>query len=263
MELADWLDIILQYLKVLAWPLVVFVLALVYRRPVITLLQRLKKYSGWGQTVELGDRARDLSEESLEVLTEATPLEPVSPADPVDPVDPEGEERSQAGAEADSTSQRPDAGRFVSHRGRLNESQRILTSYLGSLDHEHFPRAARRMIDDAWFDMKRMADRIASEVELQPWEAANLTVFAHSLAQRGLINPGASHIAQGLDELRRGIDRADDNELTVYVVRDFVDTAVNFTEALQQTLNAVRLDRLMNEPDPDEGQDDPEQGTRA
>lgn len=256
MELAEWLDIVLQYLKVLAWPLVVLVLALVYRKPVVTLLQRLKKYSGWGQTVELGDLARDLSEESLEVLSEAAPAdagvrETASPAEPrttdTEPTDP----RSY-----------PDSSRHVAFPRRLSPSQRIFTSYLSSLEPKAYPAAARRMIDDAWAALNSIASQLCTELELPLWETTNLTVLAHSLSRRGLVSPATVNVALGLDELRRGINKADDSELTLYVVRDFIDTAENLSQALQQTLNSVTLTRLLDEPDPSEPGDDPQPDMR-
>lgn len=69
-------ELALEYLKVLAWPMVVFTLALLYRRPLIALLARLRKATGWGATVELADEARQLADESAQIAA----IQPSAPA---------------------------------------------------------------------------------------------------------------------------------------------------------------------------------------
>lgn len=260
MELGEWLDIILQYLKVLAWPLVVFTLAIVYRKPVITLLQRLKKYSGWGQTVELGDRARDLNLESVEVLSETLPPEP----------EPEPEPETEPGTgtgRADTPATRanvagpPEAPSLSSYRIRtlpeLDADERIIVHYLGSLDRQHFERAAQDMIENAWIGVERVARQIANEINLESWATKGLTMFSHGLATRNLISIQTANLAAGLDELHRNIQRASADELTPYVVSDFVSTSERLAQAMQQVLNSITLNRLLDEADASEIQDDP------
>jgi len=59
--------LVLEYLKVVMWPSVVVALALVYRRHLITVLERVRKASGFGASLELADRSLRLAEQSEEI----------------------------------------------------------------------------------------------------------------------------------------------------------------------------------------------------
>lgn len=250
MDLAAVLDIILQYLKVLAWPLVVLILAIVYRRPIVTLLERLKKYSGWGQTVELGDFARDLNAKSAEVVAEVVTAEPEESTTPT-PETP-----------SPPTADPPLRSYLVRPTPVLDDHQRALVNYLSNLDPQRFAPTARDMIERAWSNVNEVANQIRRELDLSPWAAKGLTMFSHALVQMNLISIQTANLAAGLDELHRNIQRADDDDITPYVVSDFVSTAENLQQALTQVRNTITLDRLLNAPDPEEIVEDPSPQTR-
>lgn len=80
-------NLLLEYLKVLVWPAAVLTLALIYRRPLISLLHRIREASGWGVSVKA--EASDLAVDAqvTRAVEEATvrssqAVESTSPATP-------------------------------------------------------------------------------------------------------------------------------------------------------------------------------------
>lgn len=235
MELPEILDVVLQYLKVLAWPLVVFTLALVYRKPVITLLQRLKKYSGWGQTFELGDEARDLKEDSVVALAQELTTPKNHPAngtrdDPPVAATP----LPTADADPPHESEDPRRKRFE----RISLAARLDLFNAISNDHPaHYHASARRAVKQSWRSLLETADTLARWLKLTPEESANLDEIAFALVNRGLINERTATIAPRLSILHWSITHAEDPDLNLTVVADFVATAANLQEVLNQVLN--------------------------
>lgn len=234
MELPEILDVVLQYLKVLAWPLVVFTLALVYRKPVITLLQRLKKYSGWGQTVELGDQARDLKEDSAVALAQELAAPKKHPAADT-PNDPPGAATPPPAAEAETTQASEDPRRKKFERISL-EARLDLFNTISNDNPAHFHANARRAVKQSWRSLLEKADTLARWLKLTPEESANLDEIAFALLNRGLINERTAIIAPRLSILHWSITHAKDPDLNLTVVADFVATAANLQEVLNQVL---------------------------
>lgn len=82
----------LDYLKILAWPAVVLILALAFRKPLIGVLTRLHKASGLGMNIvltqEFADNAREIVEDLEESPKEAVDEKPSSPPAQVNPTSP-------------------------------------------------------------------------------------------------------------------------------------------------------------------------------
>lgn len=67
-------QLLLEYLKVLAWPGVVLVLALVYRVPLVRILERLRKASGFGASLHLDRELERLADTQVAIEAEAEDL---------------------------------------------------------------------------------------------------------------------------------------------------------------------------------------------
>lgn len=226
MELPDILDIVLEYLKVLAWPIVVFTLALVYRRPVITLLQRLKKYSGWGQTVELVDQARDLKEDSEDILeheltdTEAAPATEATPPPAVDAV-----------------VTVPPA--YVPPRILRTKARNQLLSQIADIDPLNFTTDARRAVSTAWRSLHSTTDTIAKMLKLDPDETG-LNAIAVALVNRGLLSKNSALIAFRLAELHHSLLKSRDRDISLDVIANFLETSANLQQILDKILDDLR-----------------------
>jgi hypothetical protein len=53
----------------LAWPLTVLLLALVFHRPILALLEKVRRFKGWGFEVSLDDQIVKLAEDTARVVT--------------------------------------------------------------------------------------------------------------------------------------------------------------------------------------------------
>lgn len=251
MQLPEILDVILDYLKVLAWPLVVFVLALVYRTPVVTLLQRLKKYSGWGQTVELGDEARELRESSEEMVKEQLHADTAAQPKP-------SSSTPEEGASADSLQTTPPSpGRAAETQPgsssrpvhswpkvRLTDkgpfqptpAAHYLLDRLARMSEDDLPTSARRTITKAWFDLVQTSDAIAEHFDLSAAEST-LRGVAIALFNRGLITEDTAVLAFRMSRLYAQMQHATEDDLSKVVQFDFVQSATNLRVILSQVLS--------------------------
>lgn len=242
MELQDWLDTVLEYLKVFAWPAVVLTLALVFRRPLIEVLQRLHKAAGFGASVELEraleQNARSLNEANLpdfahtdeESAKAGRPEHAKAPEQPkgegspgqsegVEPLEhPEQQARPGNGA-------RPEfmrGGRHdLSDEDILNSNKQLwspaaLRRFWRQQPHKAaelglpHPDATSPFGDAenygrmmlAWAHLEAKAVRLGELINLSSSSARNLGVLSGKLLDRRLISHEAAEIARGLQRLR-------------------------------------------------------------
>lgn len=232
MELPEILDIVLQYLKVLAWPLVVFTLALIYRKPVITLLQRLKKYSGWGQTVELGDEARTLKEQSEDVLERQTAPTVTEEAPETAPPAADAPTEQPPASDTTPPAEAPHRVWQITHSREAKRAD--LFNKLATLPSTDFRTASHRAISRAWKSLLMTCGALANRLDLAP--TSSLNRVAYVLASRGLVDVETAQIAIRLTELYTELRETEGQGHNIYVISDFVDTAENLQVLLEQVL---------------------------
>lgn len=236
MELSEILEMVLAYLEVLAWPLVVFTLALVYRKPLVTVLQRLKRYSGWGQTVELVEQARDLKEDSEVVLArELTTPEAKVPSARV--VLPEANGSPDVGSKP--MPERPPGKEVRDSHAALRQE---FFKQIASIDPVKFPTGARRAVSSAWRSLLNTSEALAKRLHLDPGEVS-LNALAVALVNRGLISKSSALIAFRLSELYSNIIHSNDRDLNIETVANFTDSAANLESLLAQVLESLNDDR--------------------
>lgn len=261
MELQDWLDTVLEYLKVFAWPAVVLTLALVFRAPLIEVLQRLHKAAGFGASVELErtleQNARSLNEASLPELahTETGSNEPEQPEQSESPEQAEPTKRSvrsgtpeaaQGGHEPldhDAVNPQkqlwsPDAVR------RFWRQQPAMAAELG-LIHPDFRSAfgdaenyGRMML--AWAHLEAKAVRLGELIGLSSSSARNLGVLSGKLLDRGLVSHEAAEIARSLQRLRNELVHEVENiNISPVLTVDFVETAEKLDRVFENLIDEL------------------------
>lgn len=220
MELQDWLDTVLEYLKVFAWPAVVVTLALVYRKPLIEVLRRLHKAAGFGATVELErafeQNARSLNEANLPELppeTERESPEPDAPAptreSPPDPV-PDPKKIWGAAALRNFWATNPET------------AARLGFPYP---DEDRDPERYGRMML-AWAHLEAKAVKLGMLIGLNPSSARNLGVLSGGLLDRKLISHETAEIARSLQRLRNELAHEVENiSISPSLTSNFVQTA--------------------------------------
>lgn len=273
----DVLRLALDYLKVLVWPAAVLTLALIYKRPLVSVLERLRKASGFGVTVEAEARelARDVQLSTLlEAVTEAGPQQqegalPTGPSGlPRDPVtDPTETKdyRSEAGlgaqdrassANSDARSDRP-RGRWIKvpKHAFPSFSSEIYASTLGSITSEEEVEESRRSrIDRAWVTLTGMAYVIGKFLDMERSDRS-IAEVAKRLSEEGLTTIGTWRIAVRLTRLYSQL-ATDSDPLSATVTTDFVLSAENLRARLQTAWDEMPAGEPPHDP-PKEG-DDPD-----
>src|ERR1700733_2929102 len=82
----NWLQFTSSLISILAWPLVVIILVVIFRRQLAHLIGRIKSYKGMGQELTFGDRLAD-AENSVEeaVSSDTTGKTDPEQADEIEP----------------------------------------------------------------------------------------------------------------------------------------------------------------------------------
>lgn len=241
MTLPEILDIILQYIKVLAWPIVVLILVLVYKRPIIGVLARLRKASGPGVALELD--ARELAEDAQEIAAvEATHVIVTPPAEPDNTLG-----TADATPKADSPATGTSPASVQELRARHPEHDLRYDTAWGTLR----PRSANAAIVlSAWSDVVDDATPVARALRL-PDGSWSIPHLATVLTQRGYISSSYPTIARRLQSLRNAV-AASHEPPTEDAVVDFLSTSLLIREKLQSALKQIRLDQLLLTPDQSE-----------
>lgn len=245
MELNDWLDIILEYLKVLAWPVIVFILALLYRRPLIGVLERLRKATGWGATVELErieNEARVLADESSEIVSKNEQEQiPAAPA--------EAHQTPEPGLSTDDT---------VTSAQIIELFDRI-TNYAGSqglqsLQTPPITLIRRFIVEEHWDRLENEAAVVRKLLGLNRNQARFIPSLFSQLVYRGLADRDTEDVALRLHTLRNKIRHADDGDypLSPTATDDFIETTNNLTAILTR-IKYTLLQEREEDPNTDSG----------
>ena len=235
MELHDWLDIILEYLKVLAWPAIVLTLALIFRRPLIDIFKRLQKASGWGAQLELRQEIREVADDSsttpeaiaetAEAIAEtADAAADPSPPEPAQqpgkkPTTPAGRAiRDIHGRDGKYTQATIKAGRAA--------AETILASPLKRKEYR-----ARMLI--TWYELEEVVERLGQHYGLPKGMRRVHTLVRH-LSSIGHISQELESVAIRLTMLRDRLEDGAWEDLTPQAAEDFIVAARNIQTALER-----------------------------
>lgn len=258
MELQDWLDTVLEYLKVFSWPAVVLTLALVFRKPIIEVLQRLHKAAGFGASVELErtleQNARSLNEASLPDLAPAD--DEATPAEQSEHVVPERPKRDASSVQDErigSPEQEPSGDEIFNSNKQL-WSPAALRRFWRQQPHNAaelglpHPDAISAFGDAenygrmmlAWAHLEAKAVRLGELIGLSSSSARNLGVLSGKLLDRRLIGHEAAEIARGLQRLRNELaHEVEKISISPVLTTDFVETAEKLDRLFAQLVDEL------------------------
>lgn len=256
-------DLLLEYLKVIAWPLTVLALALLYKRPLIGMLGRLRKASGWGATVELENEARELADESAEIAGKTSEDQ----AEPSAADEPEQQTTQEATAPPEISS-----GADIQHALATAEALRQTVNALERAhealvehDRERTLQQRRPVFSDArtgrfvmnarWEELVKEAMAVGQHLGISRNQSRFIPALFQELVRRGLAAPETEDVAARLHNLRTMIRHSEDGieHLSPTAIEDFIDTTTNLTTILRtvrQRLNQPHRDDPTSDPLP-------------
>lgn len=253
--------LLLEYLKVLIWPVVVLILASIYRKPLVSVLYRLRKASGLGATVELENQSLELAQAAVSatVLEEQASepgivVVPDADEDNLSP-DPDLESAPEEAAHLDSPVSTSATSRPVSVPPKDAESfsDQVIRQWLKSRNKESSASALESVIrhmsiDNDWSyargrlgpsDESTNLNRIwnswrqlegvsskSSELLGLSDRPRSVRVIARALHKRELLSAGVIPLVDELVDLRNRIFHpSDDIQLTTDLADGFVVSA--------------------------------------
>lgn len=249
--------LLLDYLKVIAWPTVVLILALVYKRPIVSVLARLRKASGPGYALELDARElaaaaaiAEAAEESAEVSS-GTPDTAVTDTREAN-VHAPGRPPTHGHSDANGTPAQTATPSTPMPNVHDNEIRAITEHWFKELHKTAFETQRARQADlgavlQYWQDVVLSASRVAELIGLEEkyWSPR---IVARTLELRGYMSPDYARIAEGLQSLRNKIVHAKE-EVTADVVEDFAATSSIVIQQLEKSRRRILLDQQLNDPD--------------
>ena len=244
MELRDWLDIVLEYLKVLAWPLAVAVLAFAFRNPITEALSRLEEASGLGAKARFFQRTASKLAEESELIAEELAENPEVADAPERPIPTEKPTVETRSPQASETSDDKDAIQAaISNELWLKQMNDLLSrgATTAGLTRRQLARAR---ITTAWIDLNRVVRRLNRRVGL--YEFATLSQLTRRLVGNGYMNKESADVAYRLAKLFENSQANDDQFVTPQIAADFETTAKNVKDALLQV--EKKMDNLRKNP---------------
>jgi len=216
MELAG---LSVEYLKVVIWPAAVVSLVLIYRRPLVDLIDRVREAEVLG--VSLKTEARDLAVESaVAALTQR--VDALTDPRPAGERDDSQASATTAEGENSVATQDPEVERLRARidelesqsagSGRNLESQEVLREFrdmeslLGPETQSRFAKNRARM---AWMALDISVKRVAKLIGL-PAEVATVEAVTGALFNRGLTNLGTYRVGVRIERLWEAINASPD-----------------------------------------------------
>lgn len=234
--------LVLEYLKVVAWPIVVLILAFAFKGTIVDVLSRIREASGFGakfvMTQRLEHEARELNEKLVPELDQDRTAQ--SPAD-------EGAERTvddATGEPAEPSGEAP---------APLNTSPRKARVYGISMPSDINVSTGGQaqnfwIMMAAWSELEETALRVGRLLQLAPGVSRNLGVLGRQLLDRGLISAEAFDLGVRLQQLRNRMAHDLNNFVfTDWMASDFAATARKLAKIYEDVIGRL------SEPREDDG----------
>lgn len=232
--------LLLEYLKVLAWPVLVLVLALMFKGPLVSMISRLRKASGFGASVELERDSQYLAIAAVQAEPAAEGA--VEPVGEVEVQGPAGTEPEPAAGGSEERLADPvpevveevvdqDVASRPSDRG---SSHSFRVEWSKTMQPRLTVIANRERVRQSWARLERLSGEIGAELKLGPWKRSPADV-ARELAALGYGSADVVTIAMSLEKLHQKILHAQDDELFVTA-----DTAHSFDVTVSSIMNNLQ-----------------------
>lgn len=237
--------LLLEYLKVAAWPVVVVVLAFSYRGAIVDVLSRIREASVPGyklvMTQRLEHEVRDLNEKSVPELEDvedaptATDDSASSGAPGDEPSEPTASEKDGGdGVEAEASVPRSPV------RAPRGYYRVKLPGFGFTADPERDEGRNYWNMMTAWSRLESTAVQLGERLGLSPGPSRNLGFLGGQLLARKLISHEAVELGASLQDLRnRMVHELDRIMLTDWMALDFTATAGKLTRIYQDILDEL------------------------
>ena len=229
--------LLLDYLKVLAWPVVVLTLVLVYKRTIMGVLARLRKGKGPGFEIELfSDELADAAK--VAAATDAA------------------KEAAQTNTALNETAQAitgRDDGTPTIDATPPSDASSLVASLLDPTERpyrfewEHVRRKRENLaeVNDAWLALLHAAELAGEELGKEPGQRT-LSRVTLELIRRKVLRPDYATILSGLQALRRQIAAADGPPIED-VIDNFNSTARIITEQFERAHRRLAIERALKD----------------
>ncbi len=210
--------LLLEYLKVAAWPVVVLTLALVYRRPLVSVLHRLRKAEGLGASFELEQDVAYIAAAAQAAASPASGPKAGMEDGSGDATAPEGESASSAPSGVSGTAAadgcRTEKARAAEQKRNVGDARRLALIRRALADEAvGLTRVQRReRMRQRWRELQDLAGSIGEELGLGPWMQTPEGV-ARELAALGYVSGGLVDIVQSLGRVHAMVVETPDDEL--------------------------------------------------
>lgn len=227
--------LLLEYLKVVAWPLVVLILAFAFKGTIVDVLSRIREASGFGAKIVMTQRleheARELNEKLVPELDQDPTAHGLADGGAERTVDWEDEPAEPSGEAPAPLDVSPRRARVygISMSGDMN------VSTVDDQAHNYW------IMMIAWSELEETAVRVGRMLQLAPGVSRNLGVVGRRLLDRGLISAEAAELGVRLQELRnRMVHDLNGFVFTDWMASDFADTARKLAKIYEDVIG--RLD---------------------
>lgn len=222
MDLRDWLEIVLEYLKVLAWPIVVTAMLLVFRRTIADFLKRVVKVEGAGISAELTEgaeaKARSLSRAPVAELM-STPAsgslrDPIATAAPAAPPDPPS----------------PGTGRALTQEEYERDSNDFLHRHSRKWEEAY----ATDRVNAAWTSLVEKASELGRAMGMAWDDAQDITRVSNRLLASQRIGAETGDLIDELVKLHKSVTQDPRIQMTDAFAMNFVQTAEKISGLFDQ-----------------------------
>lgn len=233
-DLERWLNLVLEFLKVLAWPGTALILACTFRRPIVEALRRLRKFSGMGFDArfagELADVAIDA--EGLPELRDR-PTESSPPHKSPSPSKGKPAEDQHRALDDPQTAMRdPEVAAVIEQTFRTAPPSRWAAGVRHG--YESSDRAAYGEMLIAWQRVERVAAVVGGLIGMSDTAARNMGTLSGRLVPHGFMSEETASIAIRLQRIRNQlVHDAERVEFTPDLLTNFLDAASNLEDALE------------------------------
>lgn len=229
MDLRDWLEIVLEYLKVLAWPIVVAGLILVFRRSITDVLYRLEDLKGPGISAKLTARA----ETKIRTLRD-TPVVELLPG-------PQAKNQPTPAPVPDTP--KPQSDRLPNEGASLTieEMERQSNDFLYRHSRKWEEGHSISLVTAAWSSLVQKSSDLGSAIGMSSEDSRDIIKVSNRLLAGGRIGAETADLIDELVDLHNRALHDPRIQVTGAFANDFVRTAEKISGLFTQMLEALRL----------------------
>lgn len=200
----DVARLVLDYLRVITWPLIVLVCVLLFRKQLAVLIGRIKKFSGFGIDVEMESRARR--------------------------VGPASEAMPELAAAAKGSAHEFSISAVIPLAGAANENAPAPQPIEGNRQGDGVYQVGRVL--SAWADVNSVAATLSEQLGQPPGRAVNVQGVVEKLKKQDRISDEAVDVVRELQQIRNQLIQDPNVVLTTDAADSLLNAIRNLVGAL-------------------------------